>query len=126
MLALHWLGVRRLIAVHPEHSRREAAEKLVGALKDGCSTFITPDGPFGPGCQAKPGVFHLSLQSGRPIVAARIHCNRYLPAPSWDRKQIPMPFSTITVQYSDPFQVTEQNFEIAKEWLEEQLGTDNA
>lgn len=119
-LALDYLGIKKLIAV-PRESPRSAAEKLSVAIRQGFSTYIAPDGPRGPEREPKPGVFHLSKDSGRPIIALKLSCDRALSWPSWDQKLIPLPFSRITIEYSEPYQVTENNFEEAKEWLMTEL-----
>ncbi|MDR3117024.1 MAG: DUF374 domain-containing protein [Puniceicoccales bacterium] len=59
---------------------------------------VTPDGPRGPALHCKPGVVQLALAAAVPIVALRLHFSRAIRLHSWDRFQIPLPFSRITVE----------------------------
>lgn len=118
---LSWMGVSRLVPVSHSHPGKLAAEKLTSYLKDGYSTFVTPDGPFGPEGEVKSGVLYFSQQSGLPIVPIRIECNRTLRLPTWDKKAIPLPFSTIVIEYGEPLIVDEANFEECRTLLKARL-----
>lgn len=118
---LTWMGIDRFVPVSREHPGKLAAQKLIQHLQNGYSTFVTPDGPFGPGKQVKSGVLHFSQQSGLSVVPLQIDCDRTLTLPSWDRKQIPLPFSTITIRYGSPIRVTDENFERSSIELKRQL-----
>jgi lysophospholipid acyltransferase (LPLAT)-like uncharacterized protein len=104
------------------HGGREAADLIVDYLKIGYSTVVFPDAPRGPPYELKDGVLHMSLKSGVPIVPVRFQMSLYLKLKGWDRKRLPMPFGTIRVEFKEPIQVTEQNFDEAREQLIEALG----
>jgi lysophospholipid acyltransferase (LPLAT)-like uncharacterized protein len=93
------------------HGGRKAAEQLVRELRDGRSTGIAPDGPGGPPRVLKRGVFHIAAQTGVPIVPLRFTLSRAWQLPTWDRKRLPQPFSTITVRFGKPISVGEGTFE---------------
>ena len=54
---------------------------------------FTIDGPRGPAYVAKPGAVTLARHSGQAILPFHITSKRYLPLSSWDRLQIPLPFT---------------------------------
>jgi lysophospholipid acyltransferase (LPLAT)-like uncharacterized protein len=110
---LRYVGVRKIILGSTGHAGKEAANQLVGYLKDGYSTVLLPDGPNGPPFQMKKGAFHISMQSNVPILPVRFYSFPSIKAKSWDRRKCPLPFSTITVEYGKPTQVTSSNFEAA-------------
>lgn len=118
---LWWMGIERFVPISKAHPGRLAAEKLTEHLKNGYSTFITPDGPFGPEKEVKNGVLHLSQRTRLPVVPLRIECDRALRLPTWDKKEIPLPFSTIVIRYGAPFLVDEENFEDCRAILKKEL-----
>lgn len=87
------------------HRGREAADELVGRLRDGCSTFVCPDGPRGPGHEAKRGVAYMALQSGAPIVPLAFRYSRVFALPTWDRMRLAAPGSRIDVHVGAPIRV---------------------
>ncbi len=112
---LRSLGIRKVILGSAGHGGKEAAAQLVDYLKAGYSTFINPDGPAGPPRVLKKGVLHLALASGVPVVPMRIETGACLTLNTWDRKRIPLPFTTLTVVYGEPICVTQENFEQAEQ-----------
>jgi len=108
---LRFVGVRKIILGSTGNAGREAANQLVGYLKDRYSTVLLPDGPSGPPFQMKKGAFHISMQSNVPILPVRFYSFPSIEVKSWDQRKCPIPFSTITVEYGEPTQVTISNFE---------------
>lgn len=74
-------GISALIRMHRALAR---AGKNVG---------ITPDGPRGPRYQVQPGVLHLARNAELPVIPITTRLSGKWEANSWDRFQIPMPFS---------------------------------
>ena len=101
---------------------RAAADEIVEYLRDGYSTVVFPDAPRGPPYELKDGVLHMSLQSSVPIAPIRFRVSRFVRLSGWDRKRLPMPFARIRAEFKDPIQVTEANFDEARERLREALG----
>ena len=64
----------------------------------------------------------MSLKSGVPIAPIRFFVSKYIELKGWDRKRFPFPFTTIRVEFDNPIQVTEANFEEAREALKAALG----
>lgn len=80
-------------------SRRgaQALLELTSALNDGFNVAITPDGPRGPRYQVQPGIISLAQVSEAPIIPVGVHVSRKKELRSWDRFQIPFPFSKAVV-----------------------------
>lgn len=87
---------------------------------------ITPDGPRGPKYKVQPGVLRLAQSTGRPIIAIDNQIEWKFELDSWDRFQIPLPFSRCRLTTSDPIRVppeaTEEELVALTRWLEEALG----
>ncbi|MBC8124232.1 MAG: lysophospholipid acyltransferase family protein [Candidatus Kapabacteria bacterium] len=63
--------------------------------------LITPDGPRGPAHIAKPGAVIAAHRAGVPLVLVRMHATRAkIFHRSWDRFQLPLPFTQITLHVS--------------------------
>lgn len=114
-------GIRVLLGSGGEEGRN-AAERLVGLLRRGWSTAISPDGPHGPQGVLKRGVLHVARQSGVPIVPVEFIPSRTFAWPSWDKKPVPMPFSTIVVVLGEPVVVRESDFEAAAARVADGMG----
>ena len=74
-------------------------------LAAGKPVAFTVDGPRGPACVAQPGVAWLAGATGNPIVPFHIEADRYWSLSSWDRTQIPKPFSHVAVAFGAPIDV---------------------
>ena len=85
-------GVRALVQL-----RRDLAEKRPVAF--------TVDGPRGPARVAQSGAVWLAGATGHPILPFHIEANRYWTARSWDRTQVPRPFSTVAISVGEPLYV---------------------
>jgi len=66
---------------------------MVECLESGIDVAFTIDGPRGPVYVAKDGAVILARHTGHAILPFHITMKRYIEAPSWDRLQIPLPFS---------------------------------
>lgn len=58
---------------------------------------ITVDGPRGPRHRVKPGAVFLACRLGAPIVPIRLFMDKAKVFRSWDRFQLPLPFSRVTM-----------------------------
>lgn len=84
----------------------EAMVKLLRALEQGSDVTVTPDGPRGPCYRAQPGVVQLAKLSGRPIIPARIELGWKVELRTWDRFQVPLPFSRCVLIVGRPIEVS--------------------
>lgn len=85
-------------------SSRKGANALRGALeaiREGYNVAFTPDGPRGPRYELKPGPVIVASMTGAVIIPMSVNASRYWEVKSWDRFQIPKPFSTLTLVMGD-------------------------
>ena len=66
---------------------------------------ITPDGPRGPRYQIQPGLLRLAQVTQRPIVAVTYDLSWKFTLNSWDRFQVPVPFSACWLATRGPILV---------------------
>lgn len=126
-LYLRLMGVHTLVMGSSGHGGRRALDGVVTLLQQqpGDSTFLNPDGPYGPAHRVKNGVLALAERTGAPVVALRLRCHHALRIPSWDRKFVPLPFSRVDVIYSPAWPVTADNRDDVRAAIQRHLdGTD--
>ena len=101
------LGYLGLETVRGSSSRQgaEAFLKLEQAIQEGLDVGITPDGPRGPAREIKPGVIELARRTGAPIVPLTFASGRKIRFKSWDRFELPLPFSRGFYLWGRPFRV---------------------
>jgi len=88
-------------------SRRgaRALAQLRRDMRTGKPAALTLDGPRGPAGTAQPGAVWLSGLTGNPILPFHIEAARYWAADTWDRAQVPKPFSRVAVAIGEPMRV---------------------
>ena len=89
-------------------SSRGGARALVQMrrdLADGRPAAFTVDGPRGPARVVQRGVVFLAGATGHPILPYHIESDRHWTLNSWDRTQIPKPFSTVALVMGEPMRV---------------------
>ncbi|MBS1812719.1 MAG: lysophospholipid acyltransferase family protein [Acidobacteria bacterium] len=84
---------------------KAALIQMIRAVRDGKSAAFTVDGPRGPIYEAKPGAVLLAAKANAAILPFSISLNRYWQLPSWDKIQIPKPFSRAYVVIGPPIKV---------------------
>ena len=104
---------------------RKAILQLVRDLAVGKPAGFTLDGPRGPARVAQPGAVWLSKATGNPLLPFHLEASRHWTLNSWDRTQIPRPFSTVAIAMGEPFDVPadadDAALEGARAMLEERL-----
>ncbi|HEY6122745.1 MAG TPA: lysophospholipid acyltransferase family protein [Pyrinomonadaceae bacterium] len=83
-----------------------AIVEMVRLVRAGCPTAFTIDGPKGPVYVAKMGAVLLAKKTGQPILPFTITPRKYWAAKSWDRFQVPFPFTTARVEIAPPIYVS--------------------
>ena len=78
---------------------------LLRQIEAGSDAAITPDGPRGPRYRVKPGVIQTAQLSGAAIVPVTYTLGWKKELRSWDRFQIPLPFSTCRLVWGAPLRV---------------------
>jgi lysophospholipid acyltransferase (LPLAT)-like uncharacterized protein len=89
-------------------SSRGAVGGLVGmirTMKKGFPTAFTIDGPRGPRYEVKMGPVLLAQKTGNPLVPFVIECKKFWRLGSWDRLQVPRPFTEAAVIFGEPIYV---------------------
>lgn len=67
-------------------------------VRQGKDVGVTPDGPRGPRYSVQEGVVHLARSSGLPVIPVTYDLKRKWEVKSWDRFQIPVPFTACRVR----------------------------
>jgi lysophospholipid acyltransferase (LPLAT)-like uncharacterized protein len=106
---------------------RKALLQLTRDLAAGKPAGFTLDGPRGPARAAQPGAVWLAKATGNPLLPFHLEASRHWTLGSWDRTQIPKPFSTVAIAMGEPFHVDAEaddaGLERARLQLEERLRT---
>ena len=82
-----------------------ALAEMVECMENGIDVAFTIDGPRGPVYVAKDGAVTLARHTGNAILPFHIAMTRYIEAPSWDRLQIPLPFTRALMLIGEPLYV---------------------
>ena len=88
-----------------------ALVQLRRAMAAGRPAAFTVDGPRGPARVVQPGVAFLAGITGNPVLPYHIEANRHWTLRSWDRTQIPKPFSRVALVIGPPIQVPDSSEE---------------
>ena len=88
---------------------RKAMLQLVRDMKAGRPTGFTLDGPRGPARVAQPGAVWLAAATGNPLLPFHLEASSYWSVRSWDRTQIPKPFSTVALVVGTPLEVAKDS-----------------
>jgi len=94
-------------ALRGSSSRRGMSAQLaaVSAIREGKNVIFTPDGPRGPRYVIKAGPVHLAGLTGAKIIPISINAGRCWSCRSWDRFQIPKPFTRVQLVLGDAIAV---------------------
>ncbi len=104
---------------------RKALLQLKRDMAAGKPAGFTIDGPRGPARVAQAGAVWLSKATGNPVLPFHLEADRYWTVKSWDRTQIPKPFTTVAIAMGAPFTVAgdadDGAIEAARQALERRL-----
>ncbi len=84
---------------------KEALEIMVNCANNGNSFAITPDGPRGPVKKLKAGAVVLAKKCNIKLFLIGVGYKKKVTLKSWDSFEIPLPFTKVTVIYSDPISI---------------------
>jgi lysophospholipid acyltransferase (LPLAT)-like uncharacterized protein len=105
---------------------RRATLQLVRDMRAGKAAAFTIDGPRGPARVAQPGAVWLARATGSPVIPFHSEASSSWAMRSWDRTQIPKPFSTVALAIGEPMDVagdaSDEALEAARVDLERRLG----
>jgi lysophospholipid acyltransferase (LPLAT)-like uncharacterized protein len=104
----------------------KAMLQLVRDMEHGKPAGFTLDGPRGPARVAQPGAIWLARATGNPVLPFHLEAASHWTTRSWDRTQIPKPFSIVALVVGEPLEVrpdaTDADLEAALQELERRLG----
>jgi lysophospholipid acyltransferase (LPLAT)-like uncharacterized protein len=88
-------------------SSRGGPKALLQLVRDVRSKGVafTLDGPRGPAEQAQPGAVWLAKATGNPLLPFHTDAAASWTLKSWDRTQIPKPFTTVAMAIGEPLYV---------------------
>jgi lysophospholipid acyltransferase (LPLAT)-like uncharacterized protein len=121
-------GVRSARGSTSRHGLAAALTAIHAARDARLDLVVTPDGPRGPRYRVQPGILRLAQATGRPIVTVTTHLRWKKVLKSWDRFQIPLPFSRCELVSGEPIfvpaEATEADFAELEARLAASLGGD--
>jgi lysophospholipid acyltransferase (LPLAT)-like uncharacterized protein len=95
---------------------RKALLQMIRDVKSKGVAF-TLDGPRGPAEQAQPGAVWLAKATGNPLLPFHVEAASSWTMKSWDRTQIPKPFTTNAMAIGEPLYVPRDADDAAlEEW----------
>jgi lysophospholipid acyltransferase (LPLAT)-like uncharacterized protein len=109
--------------VRGSSSRRgpQALREMMSWSERGLDLAITPDGPRGPRYQVQDGVISTAQLTGMMVVPVSYHLNWKICLKSWDRFQVPLPFTRCQITVGRPFRVPREATGEEREALRKQL-----
>jgi lysophospholipid acyltransferase (LPLAT)-like uncharacterized protein len=113
----------RVQPVRGSSSRRgpQALLELTTWAERGYDLAITPDGPRGPRYRVQEGVMSLAQVTGLPIIPFSYHLNWKIRVNSWDRFQVPLPFSRCEMNIGRPIRVPRDASDADREAIRSEL-----
>jgi len=105
-------------------SNKNAARTLIQSikeLKNGYDLGITPDGPKGPRHEVADGIIVMAQKTKAKIMIVEIKPSSFWQLSSWDKFVIPKPFGTIDFYISDLIDISNLEFEQARDMIKEGL-----
>lgn len=100
--------------------------EMIRCMKQGLPMAFTVDGPKGPRYEAKSGPVLLAKKTGNPMMPFIVETEKFYSVKSWDRLQIPKPFTRAKMIIAQPIYVekTAGDSEIEIKRLELQMSLD--
>ena len=100
---------------------RQALLESTRWARRGYDIAITPDGPRGPCYVVQDGVTYLAQLTGLPIVPVSCRLDWKIRLKSWDRFQVPLPFTRCLMRFGTPLCVPREAAEPEREALRLEL-----
>lgn len=103
----------------------KALVEMIRVMRRGLPMAFTVDGPRGPRYAAKAGPVLLAQKTGNPMLPFNVECKSFRTVRSWDRLQIPIPFTRAIFTYSAPIYVSSEKSVVQEKLEELQASLDN-
>jgi len=94
----------RTVAGSSSRGGVRALLQLKRELAAGHPVAFALDGPRGPARVAQPGAQWLAAATGNPILPFHAEASAFWEVSSWDRTQVPKPFSKVVISISPPLE----------------------
>ena len=121
-------GIKSARGSSSRHGMSAALTAIRAADDKKLDIVISPDGPRGPRGQVQHGILRLAQATGRPIVPITTQVRWKWVMKSWDRFQVPIPFSRCELISGEPMTIpenaTEQELTSLAGLLADSLGGD--
>ena len=88
-----------------------ALVEQIRLMKLGCPAGFAIDGPKGPRHVVKDGALLLAKKTGNPIVPFALTPQKFWTIKSWDKMEIPRPFTRVLIEIAAPINVSAQSDE---------------
>lgn len=115
----------KLIRGSSSKDSKEVMSQMVDVLKSGHSLAITPDGPRGPREKMKIGGLIAAVRSNKPIVLCGVKYDKKIVFNSWDKFELPKPFTKVLIKLSEPKKfpagLSNEEYEKIRQQLEDEL-----
>jgi lysophospholipid acyltransferase (LPLAT)-like uncharacterized protein len=95
----------KIIRGSGSHAMKRAWVYLKRELDEGGEVLIVTDGPKGPDRVLKLGCIKLATETGAVLVPYTFSAARKIVFKSWDRFEVPWPFSRALVVYGEPIEI---------------------
>ena len=86
-----------------------ALVEMIRLMRSGFATAFTVDGPRGPRYEAKLGPVLLAKKTGDPLLPFLLECKNFWSVSSWDKPQIPKPFTRVKLMIEKPIYVSDES-----------------
>jgi lysophospholipid acyltransferase (LPLAT)-like uncharacterized protein len=83
-----------------------ALVEMIRLMKNGLATSFSIDGPKGPRYVAKSGACLLAKKTGNPMLPFLVEAEKFWEIKSWDKLQIPKPFTRAKFFHAAPIYVS--------------------
>jgi lysophospholipid acyltransferase (LPLAT)-like uncharacterized protein len=85
-----------------------ALERMVEHVRGGAPGYVAIDGPRGPRNHVQRGIAKLAIATGAAVlIAVPLSRRRWILQTTWDRFQIPKPFTRIDIHFGEPVRALE-------------------
>lgn len=98
-----------------------ALRELKSVLEDGLDVGLAVDGPRGPRGMVQQGAVELSRLTGKAVVPLTATAGSRKILASWDRFQVPLPFSRVVVEYQEPIVLSADDGKSKREGAKREL-----
>ena len=105
-------------------SSKGATKALISTIREikaGVDVALTPDGPRGPRHTIADGVIAIAQKSGARIIVLNSKPTSYWQFKSWDKFILPKPFGKIDFYMSEPFNISDFEFEKARNVIKDKM-----